>query len=130
MDKERKIIQPLNNNIEIEQNRSFAPKNIQQAAVQAQNQNTPETYKTHLAEETRDILREQQNHQIKESIRKMRKNVLKLSFVFILFFFVYFSQGSNYALVCIFFLVLQIPYYFSRKKWIIKDYKDSREFQL
>lgn len=128
MDKERKVIQPLNDNIEIEQNRSFASEDIQQASVQAQNQNTPETYKTRLAQETRDILREQQNHQIKESIRKMRKNVLKLSFVFILFFFVYSSQGSNYSLVLIFFLFLQIPYYFSRKKWIIKDHKDSREF--
>lgn len=128
MDKERKVIQPLNDNIEIEQNRSFASEDIQQASVQAQNQNTPETYKTRLAQETRDILREQQNHQIKESIRKMRKNVLKLSFVFILFFFVYSSQGSNYSLVLIFFLFLQIPYYFFRKKWIIKDHKDSREF--
>lgn len=130
MDNRRKIIQPINDNIDIEQDRSFASKEVQQASLQVQNQNTPETYKARLAQETRDILREQQNHQIKESIRKMRKNVLKLSFVFILFFFVYFSQGSNYALVCIFFLALQIPYYFSRKKWIIKDYKDSREFQL
>lgn len=125
---EEKIIQPLNENIKIEKNNSFASAEVQKRAVEVQNQNTPETYKNKLAEETRDILKQQQNYEIKGSIRKMRRNVLYLSFVFIVFFFLYFSQKSQYSIFWCLFLILQIPYYFVRKKWIIKDHKDSRDF--
>lgn len=125
---EKKTIQPINSNIKIEQNNSFASAEVQKRAVEVQNQNTPEIYKNKLAEETRDILKQQQNYEIKESIRRMRKNVLKLSFVFIMFFFLYYSQKSQYSYVWTFFLILQVPYYFLRKKWIIKDHKDLREF--
>ena len=123
-----KNIQPLHNDIEIEKNRSFASPEVQKRAVEVQNANTPQSYRNKLAEETRDILKQKQNHEIKLAIRHMRKNVLKLAFVFAFFFIVAIYQKNETAFLWPFFIILQIPYYAIRRSWIIKDHKDTQDF--
>lgn len=123
-----KNIQPLHNNIEIEKNRSFASPEVQKRAVEVQNANTPKSYRDKLAEETRDILKQKQNYEIKSAIRHMRKNVLKLSFVFTLFFALSNPAKNETAFLWLFFIILQIPYYAIRRSWIIKDHKDAQDF--
>ena len=81
-----KTIKPIHDDIEIEKNRSFASPEVQKRAVEVQNANTPQSYRDKLAEETRDILKQKQNYEIKLAIRHMRKNVLRLAFVYSLFF--------------------------------------------
>ncbi len=123
-----KTIKPIHDDIEIEKNRSFASPEVQKRAVEVQNANTPQSYRDKLAEETRDILKQKQNYEIKLAIRHMRRNVLKLSFVFAFFFIVAIYQKNETAFLWPFFIILQIPYYAIRRSWIIKDHKDTQDF--
>lgn len=125
-----KNIQPLHNDIKIEKNRSFASPEVQKRAVEVQNANTPQSYRDKLAEETRGILKQKQNYEIKSAIRHMRKNVLKLAFVFALFFVLSNPAKNETAFLWLFFIVLQIPYYTIRRSWIIKDHKDTQDFDI
>ena len=121
---DKKIIEPLNNNIEIEENKSFASKEIQQKASSIYQENTQ---KEALAIETRNLLRQRLKHDIRQEVAKMRKHVLWLSFFFILMFFMYNSQKNNSSFVWLFFIALQVPYYYFRKSRIIKSYTDDSE---
>lgn len=76
---DKKIIKPLNNNIEIEENKSFASREIQQKASDVYQENTQ---KESLAIETRNLLRQRLKHDIRQEVAKMRKHVLWLSFFF------------------------------------------------
>ena len=125
-----KNIQPLHNDIEIEKNRSFASPEVQKRAVEVQNANTPQSYRDKLAEETRDILKQKQNYEIKSAIRHMRKNVLKLAFIFVLLFILTNPEKNETAFLWLFFIILQIPYYAIRRLWIIKDHKDTQDFDI
>ena len=121
---DNKIIEPLNKNIKIEENKSFASKEIQQKASSMYEENTQ---KEALAIETRNLLRQRLKHDIRQEVAKMRKHVLWLSFFFILMFFMYNSQKNNSSFVWLFFIALQVPYYYFRKSRIIKSYTDDSE---
>ena len=103
-----KIIKPLNNNIKIEENKSFASKDIQKKASDAYNENTQ---KEALAIETRSILKQRSKYNIQQEIAKMRKNILWLTLFFVIMFIIYHSQKSNLSLMWIIFIILQAPYY-------------------
>ena len=96
-----KIIKPLNNNIKIEENKSFASKDIQKKASDAYNENTQ---KEALAIETRSILKQRSKYNIQQEIAKMRKNI---------------------SLMWIIFIILQAPYYIFKRSKIIKKHKDD-----
>lgn len=121
---DKKTIEPLNNNIEIEENKSFASRENQQKASDVYQENT---YKEALAIETRNLLRQRLKHDIRQEVAKMRKHVLWLSFFFVIMFFMYNSQKNSSSFVWLFFIALQIPYYYSRKSRIIKSYTDDSE---
>ena len=87
----KKTIEPLNNNIEIEENKSFASREIQQKASDVYQENTQ---KEALAIETRNLLRQRLKYDIRQEVAKMRKHVLWLSFFFIIMFFMYNSQKT------------------------------------
>ena len=69
----KKTIEPLNNNIEIEENKSFASRENQRKASDVYQENTQ---KEALAIETRNLLRQRLKHDIRQEISKMRKHVL------------------------------------------------------
>lgn len=117
-----KIIKPLNNNIKIEENKSFASKDIQKKASDAYNENTQ---KEALAIETRIILKQRSKYNIQQEIAKMRKNVLWLTLFFVIMFIIYHSQKSNLSLMWIIFIILQAPYYTFKRSKIIKKHKDD-----
>lgn len=119
---DKKIIEPLNNNIEIEENKSFASKDIQKKASDAYNENTQ---KEALAIETRSILKQRSKYNIQQEIAKMRKNVLWLALFFVIMFIIYHSQKSNLSLMWIIFIILQAPYYTFKRSKIIKKHKDD-----
>ena len=121
---DKKTIEPLNNNIEIEENKSFASKEIQQKASSIYEENTQ---KEALAIETRNLLRQRLKHDIRQEVAKMRKHVLWLSFFFMLMFFISNSQKNNSSFAWLFFIGLQVPYYYFRKSRIIKSYTDDSE---
>ena len=116
---DKKIIEPLNNNVEIEENKSFASTETQQKASSVYQENTQ---KEALAIETRNLLRQRLKHDIRQEVAKMRKHV---SFFFVLMFFMYDSQKSSFSIVWLFFIALQVPYYYFRKSRIIKSYTDD-----
>ena len=97
---DKKTIEPINNNIEIEENKGFASKEIQQKASSVYQENTQ---KEALAIETRNLLRQRLKHDIRQEVAKMRKHVLWLSFFFIIMFFMYNSQKKQYF-ICLAFL--------------------------
>jgi hypothetical protein len=97
---DKKIIKPLNNNIEIEENKSFASREIQQKASDVYQENTQ---KESLAIETRNLLRQRLKHDIRQEVAKMRKHVLWLSFFFVIMFFMYNSQKKQFF-ICLAFL--------------------------
>lgn len=117
-----KIIKPLNNDIKIEENKSFASKDIQKKASDAYNENTQ---KEALAIETRSILKQRSKYNIQQEIAKMRKNILWLALFFVIMFIIYHSQKSNLSLMWIIFILLQIPYYILKRNKIIKKHKDD-----
>lgn len=117
-----KIIKPLNDNIKIEENKSFASKDIQKKASDAYNKNTQ---KEALSIETRNILKQRSKHNIQQEIAKMRKNILWLALFFVIMFTIYHSQKSNLSLMWIIFILLQIPYYIFKRNKIIKKHKDD-----
>ena len=118
-----KIIKPLNNDIKIEENKSFASKDIQKKASDAYNENTQ---KEALAIETRSILKQRSKYNIQQEIAKMRKNVLWLTlFFFVIMSIIYHSQKSNLSLMWIIFIILQAPYYIFKRSKIIKKHKDD-----
>lgn len=117
-----KIIKPLNNNIKIEENKSFASKDIQKKASDAYNENTQ---KEALAIETRSILKQRSKYNIQQEIAKMRKNVLWLTLFFVIMFIIYHSQKSNLSLMWVIFIILQAPYYTFKRSKIIKKHKDD-----
>ena len=119
---DKKIIEPLNNNVELEENKSFASTETQQKASSVYQENTQ---KEALAIETRNLLRQRLKHDIRKEVAKMRKHVLWLSFFFVLMFFMYDSQKSSFSIVWLFFIALQVPYYYFRKSRIIKSYTDD-----
>lgn len=80
---DKKTIEPLNNNIEIEENKSFASRENQRKASDVYQENTQ---KEALAIETRNLLRQRLKHDIRQEISKMRKHVLWLSFFLFLCF--------------------------------------------
>lgn len=121
---DKKTIEPLNNNIEIEENKSFASKEIQQKASSIYEENTQ---KEALAIETRNLLRQRLKHDIRQEVAKMRKHVLWLSFFFMLMFFISNSQKNNSSFAWLFFIALQVLYYYFRKSRIIKSYTDDSE---
>jgi hypothetical protein len=121
---DKKTIEPLNNNIEIEENKSFASKEIQQKASSIYEENTQ---KEALAIETRNLLRQRLKHDIRQEVAKMRKHVLWLSFFFMLMFFISNSQKNNSSFAWLFFIGLQVPYYYFRKSRIVKSYTDDSE---
>lgn len=121
---DNKIIEPLNKNIEIEENKSFASKEIQQKASSMYEENTQ---KEALAIETRNLLRQRLKHDIRQEVAKMRKHVLWLSLFFIIMFFMSNSQKNNSSFAWLFFIALQVPYYYFRKSRIIKSYTDDSE---
>lgn len=121
---DKKTIEPLNNNIEIEENKSFASKEIQQKASSIYEENTQ---KEALAIETRNLLRQRLKHDIRQEVAKMRKHVLWLSFFFMLMFFISNSQKNNSSFAWLLFIALQVPYYYFRKSRIIKSYTDDSE---
>ena len=106
---DKKIIEHLNNNDEIEENKSFASTETQQKASSVYQENTQ---KEALAIETRNLLRQRLKHDIRKEVAKMRKHVLWLSFFFVLMFFMYDSQKSSFSIVWLFFIALQVPYYY------------------
>lgn len=91
-----KIIKPLNNNIKIEENKSFASKDIQKKASDAYSENMQ---KEALSIETRSILKQRSKYSIQQEIAKMRKNVLWLTLFFVIMFIIYHSQKSNLSLM-------------------------------
>lgn len=117
-----KIIKPLNDNIKIEENKSFASKDVQKKASDTYNENTQ---KEALSIETRNILKQRSEHSIQQEIAKMRKNVLWLALFFVIMFTIYHSQKSNLSLMWIIFVLLQIPYYIFKRNKIIKKHKDD-----
>lgn len=117
-----KIIKPLNDNIKIEENKSFALKDVQKKASDTYNENTQ---KEALSIETRNILKQRSEHSIQQEIAKMRKNVLWLALFFVIMFTIYHSQKSNLSLMWIIFILLQIPYYIFKRNKIIKKHKDD-----
>lgn len=117
-----KIIKPLNDNIKIEENKSFASKDVQKKASDAYNENTQ---KEALSIETRNILKRRSEHNIQQEIAKMRKNVLWLALFFVIMFTIYHSQKSNLSLMWIIFILLQIPYYIFKRNKIIKKHKND-----
>ncbi len=117
-----KIIKPLNDNIKIEENKSFASKDVQKKASDTYNENTQ---KEALSIETRNILKQRSEHSIQQEIAKMRKNVLWLALFFVIMFTIYHSQKSNLSLMWIIFILLQIPYYIFKRNKIIKKHKDD-----
>lgn len=117
-----KIIKPLNDNIKIEENKSFASKDVQKKASDTYNENTQ---KEALSIETRNILKQRSEHDIQQEIAKMRKNVLWLALFFVIMFTIYHSQKSNLSLMWIIFILLQIPYYIFKRNKIIKKHKDD-----
>ncbi len=119
---DEKIIKPLNNNIKIEKNKSFASKDIQKKALGVYSENTQ---KEALCIETRNILKQRSKHNIQQEIAKMRKNVLWLTLFFGIMFIIYHSQKSNLSLMWVIFILLQIPYYFFKRNQIIKKHKDD-----
>ncbi len=119
---DRKTIEPLNNNIEIEENKSFASTETQQKASDLYQENIQ---KEALAIEKRNLLRQRLKHDIRQEVAKMRKHVLWLSFFFMLMFFISNSQKNNSSLAWLFFIALQVPYYYFRKSRIIKSYTDD-----
>lgn len=119
---DEKIIKPLNDNIKIEENKSFASKDVQKKASDAYNENTQ---KEALSIETRNILKQRSKHNIQQEITKMRKNVLWLALFFVIMFTIYHSQKSNLSLMWIIFILLQIPYYIFKRNKIIKKHKDD-----
>lgn len=119
---DEKIIKPLNDNIKIEENKSFASKDIQKKASDAYNENTQ---KEALSIETRNILKQRSKHNIQQEITKMRKNVLWLALFFVIMFTIYHSQKSSLSLMWIIFILLQIPYYIFKRNKIIKKHKDD-----
>lgn len=119
---DEKIIKPLNDNIKIEENKSFASKDVQKKASDAYNENTQ---KEALSIETRDILKQRSKHNIQQEIIKMRKNVLWLALFFVIMFTIYHPQKSSLSLMWIIFILLQIPYYIFKRNKIIKKHKDD-----
>lgn len=117
-----KIIKPLNNNIKIEENKSFASKDIQKKASDAYSENIQ---KEALAIETRSILKQRSKYNIQQEIAKMRKNILWLTLFFVIMFIIYYSQKSNLSLMWIIFIILQAPYYIFKRSKIIKKHKDD-----
>ena len=117
-----KIIKPLNDNIKIEENKSFASKDVQKKASDTYNENTQ---KEALSIETRNILKQRSEHSIQQEIAKMRKNVLWLALFFVIMFTIYHSQKSNLSLMWIIFVLLQIPYYIFKRNKIIKKHKND-----
>lgn len=119
---DKKIIKPLNDNIKIEENKSFASKDVQKKASDTYNENTQ---KEALSIETRNILKQRSEHSIQQEIAKMRKNVLWLALFFVIMFTIYHSQKSNLSLMWIIFVLLQIPYYIFKRNKIIKKHKND-----
>lgn len=117
-----KIIKPLNNNIKIEENKSFASKDIQKKASDAYSENIQ---KEALTIETRSILKQQSKYSIQQEIAKMQKNVLWLTLFFVVMSIIYHSQKSNLSLMWIIFIILQAPYYIFKRSKIIKKHKDD-----
>lgn len=121
---ENKNIQPLNNNIEIEENKSFANNQTQSNTQQVYPENN---YSNKLAEETNALLRQRLKKDIRDSISSMRKSMIRWGvLVSILFIFAGMSKSEG---LIIFFFVLFIalfPIYFARKKKIINEFMDDK----
>ncbi len=118
---ENKNLQPLHEDIQIENNQNHPQQNITNQAYQQND------YSNRLAEETNALLRQRLKKEIRDSVRSMRRSMINFGIVFfVLFFFSGLSKSNGAALFFLVCIVLLFPIYFARKKKIINEFMDDK----